>query len=350
VDVSWVVIAVLVTWAFFADLWTFDRDASVVAAALVAVAGSLAFFGSVLVHELSHSLVALRRNIPVQRIRLFVFGGVSEIEQDATTPGDEFTMTIAGPLASFALGGVFYLLALALPYGGLIDRMTATLAVINVALGVFNLLPGFPLDGGRVLRSIVWRVTGDFDRATRVAVWGGRIVALALAGAGVYVLVATRNPFGLWYLFIGWFLFSAAGNTLVRMEALGRMQGLTAADLMAPAIRMVDGTRSLAAIADEFDPQRGDPPLPVLSGGRVRGLVGYRQLAETPAEAWGGRRVEEVMDVIGPDDVVEAMMPLEQTVSRLLAARGRVVVVSGGRMVGTLTATDVERWLKVSPS
>jgi Zn-dependent protease len=346
IDASWLVIAALVTWAFFADLWAFDRDASLPFTIVVAVAGAAVFFGSVLAHELSHSVVAISRDIPVHRIRLFVFGGVSEIEQDAATPQDEFWMTAAGPLSSVLIGVLLFGVSLVLP-SGTIERMVVTLAVINVALGIFNLLPGFPLDGGRLLRSAVWRFTGDFHRATRVAVTGGRVMAVILALIGFAVTLLARDPFGLWYVFIGWFLWSAAGASLVRMEAMDKLAGRTVADLMAPAIRLVDPDLTLAAVAEEYDVQPGDPPLPVLVDGRVRGLVGDAQLRRYPAADWGRYRVRTVMDPVGPEDVVPADLPLEQVVPRLLR-RERVVAVSDGRMVGTLTQDDVERWIQVA--
>ena len=347
VDVSWLAIAVLVTWAFFVELQAFDDRASPLLLAGTALVGALAFFGSVLVHELSHSVVALRRGIPVHRIRLFVFGGVSEIAQEATTPKDEFAMTIAGPLSSFALGLLFLGVAVVLPGGSVPERMAGTLAFLNGVLGVFNLLPGFPLDGGRVLRSVVWRVTGDYRRATRWAVAGGRALAVLLVAAGVAAMALAGDLFGLWYVFIGWFLWQAAGASLLRLEAQERMGGHTVADLMAPAIRVIAPDDTVAAVESTYGLEPGDPPLPVVAGGRVRGLVGFDDLQRVAAAERERTAVAEAMETVGPDHVVAADLPLEHVVARLLAGSGRLVVVDQGRMVGTLAAGDVERLLRM---
>ncbi len=175
---------------------------------LLSVITALCFFSCLLLHELSHSLVARRHGIPIHRITMFIFGGVAHLSSQPRNPAGEVRMTIAGPLASFAIAGILFLMRIALSdYAGLsFDLVTYYLMIANVAVGIFNLLPGFPLDGGRLLRASLWRLTGDFLKATRIASVMGRIIGLALVFVGVAIATATEEIGFLWLAFIGAFL------------------------------------------------------------------------------------------------------------------------------------------------
>lgn len=210
VHATWVFIALLIGWTFYARFqFLYDELATGETVALAA-AGVVIFFGSILLHELSHSLMAKARGITVRSITLFLFGGATDADVQSRGPGAEFAVTIVGPLTSVVVGGVLWAASAAVPGdGGPLTGMLGYLAWINVALAVFNLLPGFPLDGGRILRALLWRSTGDLERATNVAATSGRIVGYGLVALGLFLFVATGRG-GLWLALIGWFLAQAA--------------------------------------------------------------------------------------------------------------------------------------------
>jgi Zn-dependent protease len=199
---------------------------------IVGIVASIALFGSVLVHELSHSLLALRRGLQVHGITLFIFGGVSHIEEDAATPRDEFLIAVIGPLTSFALAGGFWAAVLLSAPAPLPVRATlAYLATINAFLGAFNLLPAFPLDGGRVLRSAIWGATHDLERSTRAASYVGQGFALMLIGFGVWQIVIGSVLAGVWTIFVGWFLSDAALDGRRRVARHDRISDDPVADV-----------------------------------------------------------------------------------------------------------------------
>ncbi len=338
VDPSWLIIAVLVTWVLFAELANGDGTRLAIAAA-AAVAGALTFFGCLLAHELSHSVVARRRGLAVRRIRLFVFGGVSEIEQEAGSPSDELAITAAGPAASLLLAGAFLVAAWAVPSrAGVWDELLELLAVVNLALALFNLLPGFPLDGGRVLRAVAWRLTGSFARATRIAVWGGRVIALLLGTAGAALLLAAGDPGGLWWIAIGWFLYVAADRSLAQLRVDQRLAGVAIEALAGPVAPPVVPQTPLGA----FEESAGYAP--VVAGGRVRGLVDLAFVAGLPARERARWTAADVMLAVRPADVVEADRPAADILGGRSLERP-VILVRDGRMVGLVARRDVAEWV-----
>ena len=217
-------------------------------AIVAAVAAVVLFFGSVFLHELSHSLMAIKRGLKVRRIRLFIFGGVSEIEEEAETPSDELAVTLAGPLTSLGLGIGF--LVAAWPLSMALDlpaRIALILGLANVSIAVFNLLPGLPLDGGRMLRALLWRRSGDRIRATRLAVRTGRILGALLMVFGVVVVFTLRDFAAIWFVAVGWFLFEAATTSAVQEAFSSRIEGVLVGDVMRPTESALDGNASVAA-------------------------------------------------------------------------------------------------------
>src|ERR1700692_562167 len=217
IHASWVIIFVLITMSLGAQFtaqhpqWTPTQHWS------IGVLTSLLFFASILFHELSHSMVARAYKIRVDSITLFVFGGVSRISPDASRAIQEFNIAVAGPIASLFLGGVFYALTIFFPYGTMTGALALWLAGINVLLAIFNLLPGFPLDGGRIFRAIVWGITKDFTRATKMAGTSGKLVAYGMIIFGAGYAISTRHWEALWYAFIGWFLLNAAQDSVAQV-------------------------------------------------------------------------------------------------------------------------------------
>lgn len=214
VDPSWLVIFFLILWTFGFQVFPLRHpELSTVTHVIMGVVGTALFFGSVLIHELSHSLVSRARGIPVPAITLFIFGGMSHTAKEAEVPADEFLIAVVGPLASFVLAALFWAFkAVGEPAGwsGAVTGVAGYLATLNLVLAIFNLVPGFPLDGGRIFRAAAWKWTGDMTRATRIAATGGSIVGFLLIALGVLEIVMGAVGGGIWLVFIGWFLRNAA--------------------------------------------------------------------------------------------------------------------------------------------
>ena len=230
IDYSWFIVLALVTWTF--ARWEFPRDLpGLTAPAYLAMglSGALLLFLSVLLHELAHSVVARSRGIEVAGITLFIFGGVAEMRQEPRRPLDEFLLTIVGPLSSLALAALFLGLAYLFPALGseAAGLVAGTLASLNLVLAIFNMVPAFPLDGGRVLRSILWKATGSAGLATKWAAWIGRIFGWMLMAFGLYLFMIGLQLAGVWGILLGWFLSSAAASA-ARQEALrSSLEGVT---------------------------------------------------------------------------------------------------------------------------
>lgn len=344
IDASLVVLGGLITWMMYTTLAQSAADTPSVILWLAAGSGGVLFLVSILIHELSHSLVAVRRGLDVRRIRLFLFGGVSEIESEALNARDEFAVAVVGPISSLALAGVFFAAFVAVP-----DRLEPIrqvllyLTLVNTMLGVFNLAPGFPLDGGRVLRAIVWSVTKSRKRATTAAVRAGKVVALLLVAAGFYQLIRLGELTGLWSVAIGWFLFQAAATNQVRERAVEIVEGMSADTLMVPATAAVDGDLSLRRFNDLYLMGPRFRPYPVVVAGRVRGLIGPVELASVAEDQWDTTSIRGVMASVSADDVVDAATPIVDLFGRLSDIHGRLLVVARGRLVGVLYAVDLHR-------
>jgi Zn-dependent protease len=355
VHASWVIIFVLITMSLGAQFtqqhpqWTSTQHWS------VGVLTSLLFFASIIFHELSHSMVARVYKIRVESITLFVFGGVARITQDPTKAIQEFNIAIAGPIASLFLGGVFYVLTLFFPYGTMTGALALWLAGINVLLAVFNLLPGFPLDGGRIFRAIVWGVTKDFTRATKMAGTSGKLVAYGMIvfGAG-YALSTGQWQAGLWYAFIGWFLLNAAQESVAQIVVRETLSGLHAADVMSQEVPMVPRDISLEDYSQEVL-RTGRRCHLVVTDDRLVGMMNVHTLNSVPRDEWANMSVQAVM--IPRDKILWAKPeePLLGLLERLLAADiNQMPVVSGGEngdnsgahIIGMITRDSILRVMR----
>ncbi len=322
VDWSWALICGLMALAVAVRLGLDAGSLWGLAAWSVAATALLAV--SVLVHELSHAVAARRQGIDVRAITLFGFGGYTEMGAEPAGPRGEFLVAAAGPVASAALGGLFLAFRAATGSQGDAGEVLGLLGAINVAVALFNLLPGFPLDGGRVLRSAVWRVSGDADRATRVAADAGRILGVGAVGAGVAIALDGALVIAAAWVVVGWFLYRIAAAARRTVGRLSTPVGL----VMAPAAASVT--------ASEAAPAGGSEQIPVVDGGRVIGLVG-------PARP--GRPSAEVMTSLRPADVIGADTPIGMVLRRLRWRRRTIVVVADGVMVGTLSPERAAAWL-----
>lgn len=339
VDPSMVLLVLLLSWSLFARFDNAYPEASNRELLLLAIGGGVLFLLSVLAHELSHSVVAVRRGLDVRRIRLFIFGGVSEIETEATTPREEFVIAFAGPAASMLVGAVLVLIAW--PLSGALAAMLLLVGLMNLLLAVFNLIPGLPLDGGRVLHAFVWKRGGDRSRATRVAVNVGRGLGVTLMVGGVAIVVGSAQLAGVWLLAVGWFLYQAAAGSQVREGVLERAKGLTIADVMRPLSESADGAMMLDALLGLYGWGDRVRALPVEVDGRIRGIIGDREIATVENDARAHTPAVEAMTPIGPDDVVDADIAMLEFLSREGRPARRILVTSRDRVVGIVTAEEL---------
>ena len=312
----------------------------------MAVVASLAFFASILLHELGHAVQARRDGMEIDGITLWLFGGVARFAGMFPSAGAEFRIAIAGPLVSLVLGGGFVGVALVPGLPEPVNAVCAWLGFINLALLVFNLLPALPLDGGRMLRAAIWHWKGDLRRATSVAAGGGRAIAYALIGLGIALFLLQGVFSGIWLAFIGWFLLQAAGAEARALAAPNPLAGMHVRDVMIPDPVTISPDLTLAQFAGRTQLSGRHTAYPVVEDGHAVGLAPLRCLAEVPREEWATRRVADCMvrrerlATLAPDDDLSAAV-----VALRRADQGRALVLEGDRLVGLLSITDVARAL-----
>jgi Zn-dependent protease/predicted transcriptional regulator len=349
IDSSWAVIALLITYSMYLRISFLYRDLSGGGAVALAILSAVLFFGSVLVHELAHALVSQARGIRVQDITLFLFGGATRARVESRGPGDEFLIALVGPLTSLLLAALFGIVAglgrsvLSAPLAGTFGY----LAWVNLVLAVFNLVPGFPLDGGRLLRSAVWKATGSLGRATRVASLAGQAVGWLLVAAGVVSLLGGNLAGGIWFAFIGWFLVQAARSSYQELQLRDLLRGVEAEDVMAGPLLRIPPELSLQDAVDDYFMRYDHGAFPVDEHGRTIGLLTLRGIRRVPREQWPTRRVREHMVPLGDQVVVAPDARMDGVLGKLEDSEaGRVLVVEGGEVVGIITPSDLTRWLR----
>lgn len=349
IDPSWLVIAFLVAWMFFAIFTDRFPELGAGPIGLLAGASVLIFFGSVLLHELSHSVMAQRLDIPVESITLFLFGGFSKMKMDARKPRDEFLVAVVGPLTSLVIAGVLWIIV---TWGGELLGAPIRFALgylgwLNLLLGVFNLLPGFPLDGGRVFRSIVWGATGSLARATRAAVRGGRVISFLLITVGILSVFA-GNLGGLWMAAIGWFLLQAAGAAGQDVTVRLLLEEVRARDLMSPELVTVPSGASIQEAVDDFFLRYDHSAFPVSDMDRP-GLLTLRSVRQIPRDQWDIRQVWTATTSLEDTCTVAPGTPMNEVMDLLREHdQDRVLVVDGAQVLGIITPRDVARWVQRS--
>ena len=314
---------------------------------VLGIVSALLLFASVLVHELGHSLVAGARGLKVENITLFIFGGVSTIAREASTARDEFLVAIVGPLISLLLAAGFWLVGQVVPPASAVSAVANYLALANLLLGLFNIVPGFPLDGGRVLRSIVWGVTGDLSRATQVASYVGQAFAFVLIAWGVVQALSGDFFGGLWIAFIGWFLNSGAEASRQQVTVRTVLDGVPVTTVMDPSPEVAHPGLGLREFVLEHALRRGRRALPVVENGRLVGIVSVTDAKHVDQDAWATTPVGEVMTrvplkTLGPEADLAAALELmvENSIHQ-------VPIVSNGALVGMLSRGDVMRYIQL---
>lgn len=351
-DYSWFIIFLLITWTLAGGYFPQHYpDLTTTAYWIMGIVASLFLFFSVLFHELCHSYVAKRSGIPIRGITLFIFGGVAEITKEPPDPKTEFKVAVAGPLSSFFLSAIFFATsALAGRYAlnPSIGAVLTYLGLINVILGGFNLIPGFPLDGGRVLRALLWHRSGDLRRATYVSSRIGGGFGLFLIIIGVFNVFSGDFISGIWFVFIGFFLRQAAEGGYRQVLLKQSLTGIFIKDLMiSEVVSIQEDTPVDVAVEEYFFKYRYDG-FPVVSDKKIRGLISLENIKALPKEQWSITRVGDVMD---RDLDKLCIRPGEEAVNALAKmikeGAGRLLVVENGDLLGLITRRDILQLFKI---
>jgi Zn-dependent protease/CBS domain-containing protein len=343
---SWFIIFLLITVSLATQFtsqhpaWTSEQHW------LLGIVTSFLFFASVVFHELSHSVVAKAYKIPVQSITLFVFGGLSRITREPDNGKQEFNVAIAGPLSSLFLAGCFGLVWRYVTGSEMIHAAAGWLAEINLMLALFNLVPGFPLDGGRVLRGIVWGVTGDLTKATKIAANAGKFFAYLMILVGAWQALHGNWVGGLWLAFIGWFLLSAAQESYASMAARSTLAGVRAEDIMTRDVPTVTRDMSIDEYVHEVL-RTGSRCHVVTGAGTPVGLVTLAAARSVPRDEWKNTSIQAVML---PVDKIHSATPEEPAMSILQRMQSQDInqmpVISENHIVGMISRDSILRLLQ----
>jgi Zn-dependent protease/CBS domain-containing protein len=349
-DYSWFLIFALLTWSLATSYYPAEfRNWPTAEYWTLGAVTAIMLFVSVLLHELGHSTVALRYKIPVNSITLYIFGGVSQVSIEPTSPSSAFWITIAGPAVSFALAALFWLLAPAFAAVTPLLALTRYLAYINVALGVFNLIPGFPLDGGGVLRAIVWGITHDAKRATLIVANVGRFIAYLIIAVGVWQIVSGNLINGLWIAFIGWFMENAAAAQVQQQKVQSLLAGHKVSEAMRRNYAAVRPDTSLEEIVHDHILANARRSLVVEDMGKVVGLLTVHHIKEIPPATWPAVTASQAM-------IPTAQMKRVQPDAELWSALqemdrdgvNQLPVMVDSQIQGMLGRDDVISFLRIS--
>ena len=350
VHYSWLIAAVLLTWSLAQGF--FPQAHPGWSPATYYVAGGIStvlLFASVLLHEFGHALTALRFGIPVRSIVLFIFGGVATLEREADRPRVEFWVAVMGPAVSLALAVLCFLLRFAVaPLGGPVLAIVSYLAVANALLVAFNLIPGFPLDGGRILRALVWAATGSYRRATWITSLIGQGVAFLLIFWGVSRILGGDLFGGIWTSFIGWFLYNAATTSYRQAELQDALAGIRVADLVRAAPPVVPPGLRLSELVHGHMLPAAERAHLVVDDGRLLGLITLTDVVKHPQDEWDRLPVADVMTPAAALKAVRPDTPLTEALPLLAAGDyNQVPVLEAGRPVGLLSRAAVMRFLQL---
>lgn len=344
---SWLIVFALIVWTLSTGYFPAKYpDLPASSAWANGIVASLLLFVSILLHELGHAFVGLRNGLRTRSITLFIFGGAAQLERDPKDGKAEFWMAAAGPAVSLLLAGFFYAFA-GLPFLGPGTVAVARyLALINLVLAIFNLVPAFPMDGGRLLRGALWASVGK-ARATRIASGAGTFFGFLLIFAGIATLMSGDSVGGVWYILLGWFIkdASAASDQQVRLDEA--LRGVSVRDAMLESVATIPSSGSVAEAAREYFMRTGYGSYPVTRGDAVVGLLCLKDVLRLSPEERESTSVQGAMRPLTGAIVTEPEAPLQGALARMAdAGTARLLVMNGGRLLGLLTTSGVIRWLK----
>lgn len=350
---SWILIALLIVFSLVGHFSRTNPEWGWGITWITAVVTAALFFVSILLHELSHALVAKGAGIPVRAITLFALGGVAHIEKEAATPKAEFWMGIIGPITSALIGGMCIGLALLLGWRGMAAPSNPLLATlgwlgyINLTLALFNLIPGFPLDGGRVLRAILWWVTGNSERATRTAARVGQVVALAFIVLGILQFFSGAGFGGLWLAFIGWFLFDVARMSVVQSEMFANLRGIHVGDIMSQDCVTVDRHADVQTFAEDYLLRTGRRCFLVKDQGEVVGLVTPNEIRAVERAQWPYTPLEKVMQPLHQIRAVQPNTPVTEALETMRREDvNQLPVMADGQLAGIVARSHILQLLE----
>src|SRR5438132_11271370 len=350
---SWLLIAVLIVFSLAGQFTATNRQWGSNVIWGLAILTALLFFAAIVIHELSHAAIAKTRGLPVRSITLFALGGVAQIEKEASDAKTEFWMGIAGPITSALIGLICLGIAAGIGWNPSNHHqspwaaMLGWLGVINLALAVFNMVPGFPLDGGRVLRASIWWITGDASRATRIATGVGQLIALGFIIFGLFRFFNGAGFGGLWLTFIGWFLLDAARSSYAQFETIERLRGVRVRDVMTNDLPVVDENTNLQTFVNDHLLRSGKRCFIVEENGRVAGIVSTHEVKDVDRERWSQLTVRDVMFSLTR---LHAVRP-SSSLTEVLETMGRedvnqLPVLSNNHLAGIVSRGHILRLLR----
>ncbi len=346
VHFSWFIVFGLITWSLSTHY--FPKAAPDLPVAAYWIKGtlvSLLLFASVAFHELSHSYIAKKYHISINSITLFIFGGVAQMKGEPPHPKAEFRIAIAGPISSFLLSAFFFLIAINTSGGP--KAVFSYLAQINFILGAFNLIPGFPMDGGRILRAALWSRTKDFFYATQMASNFGQKIALFFLLFGLF-LIFTGSPGGLWFSLIGWFLYMAAQTSQQQATLQEALSNIKVKNVMARDIVTVSSSIPIDEAVDKYFLRYGYGGFPVMDDGKFLGIITLREIKNVPREDWSKVKIS---DVLVPHNKKWEMTPDSNVMGALELMikedKGRIIVMENDKIIGLITRNGIARYLQI---
>jgi len=347
---TWFLIFILITVSLSWQYFPFDFPQwSTFTYWVTGILTSLLFFTSVVAHELAHSLVGRANGIPIRGITLFIFGGVAHMTREATHPNAELKMAIAGPACSLVIGGVFALIWLLTRNAfAPIAAMANWLAIMNVALAVFNMIPGFPLDGGRVSRSLLWRFTSDYRRSTRIASRVGQVIGYLFILVGILIMFVTHQWFtGVWLAFIGWFLENAASASYNQIQWHEALEGVTASEVMTPDFPSVPPDITVNQLVQEHIFAEGHRFFLISDEYGLKGILTLHNIKAIPRQDWDKTLVRDIMT---PTDQLKTARPAQSALSILeqMAENdiNQMPVLSEGKVIGLIARDNLLRLIR----
>jgi len=347
IHISWFLVFALVTWSlarYYFPLVLLHRPSWEYWG--LGIVAALLLFASVLVHELGHCVVALRYRIPIAQITLFIFGGMAQIRREAPSPKAEFLIAIAGPIVSVLIALGFWGVAVLPGASASMVAVSEHLRNINLMLAAFNLVPGYPLDGGRVLRAGLWAWSKNFHKATRHAARAGQGFALLLMLVGLWDLTFGVAIGGMWFLLIGVFLYTSAQSSHRQVAFQESLTGLRVGNVMTPEVVMLDAALTVDQAVNDYFLRFGFGGFPVVEDGRVVGMLSLKELKKIPRERWHDVTVGQVMIPHGPEAEAYPDEPIALAMERMFHEDcSRLVVRDGDKVLGLVTRSGIARFL-----